>query len=84
MPAVTYQIVAGSFMDPTSLDTMVVICLHDISIEVFELGKCVKKPVKVVPPPPPPPADTDGDGVNDNVDACPTSCRSKSIERLSR
>lgn len=26
----------------------------------------------VPPPPPPPPADTDGDGIADNVDACPT------------
>lgn len=48
-----------------------------ISVDVFELGKCVKKPVKVVvpPPPPPPPAapkDTDGDGIPDTQDACPT------------
>jgi len=50
-----------------------------ISIDVFELGKCVKKPLKVVPPPPPPPppADTDGDGVNDNVDACPLAAGPK-------
>ena len=31
-----------------------------------------KKEVKVVPPPPPPPADTDGDGIIDPDDACPT------------
>lgn len=48
-----------------------------VSIDVFQLGKCVKPAVKVVPPPPPPPPppapkDTDGDGVIDDVDACPT------------
>jgi OOP family OmpA-OmpF porin len=33
-----------------------------------------KKPVKVIPPPPPPPApkDTDGDGIIDENDKCPT------------
>lgn len=48
-----------------------------VSVDIFELGKCVKKPVKVVPPPPPPPPppapkDTDGDGIPDDNDACPT------------
>ena len=44
-----------------------------LSMDVFELGKCVKKPVKVVPPPPPPPPpkDSDGDGVPDDADGCP-------------
>ncbi len=31
-----------------------------------------KEPVKVVPPPPPPPPDTDGDGIIDALDKCPT------------
>lgn len=48
-----------------------------LSVDVFELGKCVKKPVKAIvppPPPPPPPApkDTDGDGIPDDQDGCPT------------
>ncbi|MFM9907893.1 MAG: TonB-dependent receptor domain-containing protein [Chitinophagaceae bacterium] len=47
-----------------------------ISLDIFELGKCVKVPVKIVPPPPPPPPvvpkDSDGDGVADELDGCPT------------
>ncbi len=34
------------------------------------IGK--KKEVKVIPPPPPPPKDTDGDGIIDDEDKCPT------------
>jgi iron complex outermembrane recepter protein len=53
-----------------------------LSIDVFEIGKCVKKPAKVVPPPPPPPPppapkDTDGDGITDDADACPTAAGPK-------
>lgn len=54
-----------------------------VSIDVFELGKCAKKPVKVVPPPPPPPPpapkDTDGDGIVDNEDACPTQAGPRTL-----
>lgn len=35
------------------------------------LGK-KKEPKVITPPPPPPPADTDGDGITDDVDKCPT------------
>lgn len=31
-----------------------------------------KEPKIIPPPPPPPPADTDGDGITDDVDKCPT------------
>jgi OOP family OmpA-OmpF porin len=43
---------------------------HSIGIAGV-IGK--KKEVKVItPPPPPPPADTDGDGITDDKDKCPT------------
>lgn len=53
-----------------------------LSVDVFELGKCARKPAKVVvppPPPPPPPApkDSDGDGVPDDSDACPSEAGPK-------
>ena len=51
-----------------------------VSVDIFELGKCVKKPVKVIaPPPPPPPApkDSDGDGIPDDADGCPTQAGPK-------
>jgi OmpA-OmpF porin, OOP family len=31
-----------------------------------------KEPKVIPPPPPPPPADTDGDGITDDIDKCPT------------
>ncbi len=43
---------------------------HSLGIAA-RIGK-KKEPVKVVPPPPPPPVDTDGDGIPDDVDKCPT------------
>ncbi|MBY0536680.1 MAG: TonB-dependent receptor [Chitinophagaceae bacterium] len=48
-----------------------------LTIDVFQLGKTVKKPAPVIAPPPPPPAppkpkDTDGDGITDDKDKCPT------------
>ena len=42
---------------------------HAIGI-AGSIGK--KKEVKVIPPPPPPPLDTDGDGIYDMDDKCPT------------
>ena len=43
---------------------------HSIGIAA-RVGK-KKIPVVVVPPPPPPPKDTDGDGIIDDLDKCPT------------
>lgn len=55
-----------------------------VAIDVFELGKGAKKPAKVVPPPPPPPppappVDTDGDGIPDATDGCPTVAGPKTL-----
>ncbi len=55
-----------------------------ISVDIFELGKCAKPAAKVVPPPPPPPPppvkkDTDGDGLTDDVDGCPTVAGPKTM-----
>lgn len=38
-----------------------------LKIKLFDFAK-----KKVVPPPPPPPKDTDGDGIIDSLDKCPT------------
>lgn len=52
-----------------------------LTVDIFELSKSAKKPVKVIvpPPPPPPPApkDTDGDGTPDGLDTCPTEAGPK-------
>jgi OmpA-OmpF porin, OOP family len=42
---------------------------HSIGV-AGSIGK--KKEPKIIPPPPPPPADTDGDGIIDEKDKCPT------------
>lgn len=65
----THFFITSTYRVPVTTETANYHFQHSIGI-AGRLGK--KKEVKVIPPPPPPPADTDGDGIIDDEDKCPT------------
>ena len=62
--------VTTQYRVPVTLETSNYHFQHGIGIAAA-IGK-KKEPVIITPPPPPPPADTDGDGIMDPDDKCPT------------
>ncbi len=64
-----YFFVNSTYRAPVTTETASYHFQNSIGI-AGALGK--KKEVKLIPPPPPPPADTDGDGITDDKDKCPT------------
>ena len=61
--------ITSTYRVPVTIETANYHLQHSIGI-VGAIGK--KKVEKVIPPPPPPPLDTDGDGIIDANDKCPT------------
>jgi|CXWL01.1.fsa_nt_gi outer membrane protein OmpA-like peptidoglycan-associated protein len=61
--------IASTYRVPVTTETANYHLQHSIGI-AGALSK--KKEVKIIPPPPPPPPDTDGDGIIDSLDKCPT------------
>ena len=62
--------ITSQYRVPVTTETSSYHLQHSVGI-AGALGK-KKVPVVIPPPPPPPPADTDGDGITDDVDKCPT------------
>jgi OmpA-OmpF porin, OOP family len=62
--------VLSTYRVPVTTETANYHFQHNLGIAA-RIGK-KKEPVVVAPPPPPPPLDTDGDGITDDVDKCPT------------
>ncbi len=62
--------VTSTYRVPVTTETANYHFQHNLGIAA-RIGK-KKEPVKVIPPPPPPPPDTDGDGIIDPEDKCPT------------
>lgn len=62
--------VTSTYRVPITTETANYHFQHSIGI-AGRLGK-KKEPKVIPPPPPPPPADTDGDGIIDSLDKCPT------------
>lgn len=62
--------ITSTYRVPITLETSNYHMQHGIGI-AGRLGK-KKEPVVIPPPPPPPPKDTDGDGIIDDEDKCPT------------
>jgi OOP family OmpA-OmpF porin len=61
----------STYSVPVTTETASYHFQHSLGVAA-RIGK-KKEPVKVIPPPPPPPPkDTDGDGITDDVDKCPT------------
>ena len=62
--------ITSTYRVPITTETANYHLQHSIGIA----GRIGKKPEpKIIPPPPPPPpADTDGDGITDDIDKCPT------------
>ena len=60
----------STYRVPISTETANYHFQHSLGLAA-RIGK-KKVPVVVVPPPPPPPKDTDGDGIIDDLDKCPT------------
>src|SRR5688572_7833716 len=62
--------ITSQYRVPVTTETANYHLQHSIGVAgVF--GK-KKEPQIITPPPPPPPVDTDGDGITDNLDKCPT------------
>jgi len=62
--------ITSTYRVPVTTETANYHFQHQLGIAA-RIGK-KKEPVKVIPPPPPPPPDTDGDGIIDSEDKCPT------------
>ena len=62
--------VTSTYRVPVTTETANYHLQHSIGF-AGRLGK-KKEPVKLIVPPPPPPLDTDGDGIIDELDKCPT------------
>jgi len=62
--------ITSTYRVPVTTETANYHFQHQLGIAA-RIGK-KKEPVKVIPPPPPPPPDTDGDGIIDPEDKCPT------------
>lgn len=60
----------SNYRVPVTTETANYHLQHSIGL-AGRIGK-KKEPVVIPPPPPPPPVDTDGDGIIDNLDKCPT------------
>jgi OmpA-OmpF porin, OOP family len=60
----------STYRVPVTTETASYHLQHSIGI-AGRIGK-KKEPKIIPPPPPPPPADTDGDGITDDKDKCPT------------
>ncbi len=66
----THLFITSTYRVPLTLETANYHLQHSIGI-AGSIGK-KKEPVVIAPPPPPPPVDTDGDGIIDTEDKCPT------------
>jgi len=66
----THLFMTSTYRVPVTTETANYHLQHSIGI-AGRLGK-KKEPKIIPPPPPPPPADTDGDGIIDSLDKCPT------------
>ncbi len=66
----THIFITSTYRVPITVETSNYHLQHSIGF-AGRLGK-KKEPVVIPPPPPPPPADTDGDGIIDDEDKCPT------------
>ncbi len=62
--------ISSTYRVPVTTETANYHFQHSLGI-AGRIGK-KKEPVVIPPPPPPPPVDTDGDGIVDNLDKCPT------------
>jgi outer membrane protein OmpA-like peptidoglycan-associated protein len=66
----THVFLLSTYRVPLTTETANYHFQHSLGIAGI-IGK-KKEPVIIPPPPPPPPADTDGDGIVDSLDRCPT------------